>query len=114
MARGATAPPLAASAASLLGASAVVLVYPLLVRGRGLRAKLQTALPAFAAAGVTLGLAYASLVEAFDHGRVSVVAPLNATQSVWAVFLAAILIGRASASAVGPCFRARSCWSAAR
>ena len=94
VARGATAPPLAASAASLLGASAVVLVYLLIVRGRGLRAKLQTALPAFAAAGVTLGLAYASLVEAFDHGRVSVVAPLNATQSVWAVFLAAILIGR--------------------
>ncbi len=94
VARGATAPPLAASAASLLGASAVVLVYLLIVRGRGLPAKLQAALPAFAAAGVTLGLAYASLVEAFDHGRVSVVAPLNATQSVWAVFLAAILIGR--------------------
>ena len=94
VARGADAPPLAASAASLLGASAVVLLYLLVVRPRGLPAKLHAALPAFAAAGVTLGLAYAGLVEAFDHGRVSVVAPLNATQSLWAVLLAAVLIGR--------------------
>ncbi len=41
-----------------------------------------------------LGIAYASLVEAFDHGRVSVVAPLNATQSLWAVLLAAVLVGK--------------------
>ena len=40
-----------------------------------------------------LGVAYASLVEAFDRGRVSVVAPLNATQSLWAVVLAAVVIG---------------------
>ncbi len=92
-ARGSDAPPLAASAASLLGASVVVLLYLLVVRRRGLRSKLRTALPAFAAAGVLLGLAYASLVEAFAHGRVSVVAPLNAMQSLWAVLLAAVLIG---------------------
>jgi drug/metabolite transporter (DMT)-like permease len=94
VARDANAPPLAASAASLLAASAVVLLYLLVVRRRGLPAKLRAALPAFGAAGVTLGLAYASLVEAFRHGRVSVVAPLNATQSLWAVLLAAVLIGR--------------------
>lgn len=93
-ARGTTTPPLAASAASLLGAAAVVLFYLLIVRRRGLRAKLGKALPAFAAAGVMLGFAYASLVEAFDHGRVSIVAPLNATQSLWAVLLAAVLVGR--------------------
>jgi drug/metabolite transporter (DMT)-like permease len=93
-ARGADAPPLAASAVSLLAASTVVLLYLLVVRRRGLPAKLRTALPAFAAAGVVLGFAYASLVEGFDHGRVSVVAPLNATQSLWAVLLAALLIGR--------------------
>lgn len=92
--RDADAPPLAASAASLLAASAVVLLYLLVVRRRGLPAKLRAALPAFGAAGVTLGLAYASLVEAFDHGRVSVVAPLNATQSLWAVLLAAVLVGK--------------------
>lgn len=93
-ARASDAPPLAASAVSLLGASLVVLAYLLIARRRGLPAKLQTALPAFAAAGVMLGLAYAALVEGFAHGRVSVVAPLNATQSLWAVVLAAVLIGR--------------------
>jgi drug/metabolite transporter (DMT)-like permease len=92
--RDANAPALTASAVSLLGAATIVLLYLLLLRRNGLRGKLRTALPAFAAAGVTLGLAYASLVEAFDHGRVSVVAPLNATQSLWAVLLAAVLVGK--------------------
>src|SRR5262249_4361536 len=34
---------------------------------------------------------------AFDRGRVSIVAPLNATQSLWAVVFAAVLIGRGEA-----------------
>ena len=93
-AKAADTPPLAASAASLLGATTVVLLYLLIARRRGLKTKLRSALPAFATAGVVLGLAYASLVEGFDHGRVSVVAPLNATQSLWAVVLAAVLIGK--------------------
>ncbi len=93
-ARDAHPPALTASAASLLAAAAVVGLYLLIFRRRGLPGKLRAALPAFAAAGITLGLAYASLVEAFDHGRVSIVAPLNATQSLWAVILAAVLIGR--------------------
>ena len=41
--------------------------------------------PAFAPAGVALGLAYASIVAALDRGPVTVVAPLNATQSLWGV-----------------------------
>lgn len=93
VARDADVPPLAASAASLLGASMVVLLYLLVARRRGLSAKLRAAFPAFAVAGVTLGLAYACLVVAFDRGRVSIVAPLNATQSLWAVIFAAVLIG---------------------
>ena len=36
-------------------------------------------------------------VEAFDRGRVTVVAPLNATQSLWAVLLAALVLGRSEA-----------------
>lgn len=93
-ARDAHPPALAASAASLLAAASAVLLYLVLVRRRGLVRKLRVALPRFAAAGLTLGLAYASLVEAFDRGRVSVVAPLNATQSLWAVALAWALIGK--------------------
>lgn len=94
VARDANPPALAASAASLLAAAAIALLYLLLVRRAGLPGKLRSALPAFAAAGITLGLGYASLVEAFGHGRVSVVAPLNATQSLWAVLLAAVLVGK--------------------
>ncbi len=93
-AKDADVPPLAASAASLLGASAVVLLYLLVVRRRSVRARLRASLIALTPAGVVLGLAYASLVEGFHHGRVSVVAPLNATQSLWAVLLAALLIGK--------------------
>ncbi|MGZ8688358.1 MAG: EamA family transporter, partial [Gaiellaceae bacterium] len=62
VARDANAPALAASAVSLLAASTIVLVSLLLLRRQGLPGKLRTALPAFAAAGITLGLAYASLV----------------------------------------------------
>ena len=90
-------PPLVASATALLGAATVVLVYLLIVRRNSLVFRLRVAVPAFAAAGVTLALAYASLLAAFDRGRVSIVAPLNATQSLWAVVLAAVLIGRSEA-----------------
>jgi uncharacterized membrane protein len=68
----------------------------LLRRREALHPYLRAALPAFAFAGVILGLAYSSLLEAFDRGRVSIVAPLNATQSLWAVFFAALLVGRHS------------------
>jgi drug/metabolite transporter (DMT)-like permease len=89
-------PALAASTAALLGSFLVVLAWVLIRRRASFREHLRAALPAFAFAGVLLGFAYASLLEAFDRGRVSIVAPLNATQSLWAVFFAALLIGRHS------------------
>jgi S-adenosylmethionine uptake transporter len=94
-------PPLVATTAALLGSFLVVLAYVLLRRRGMLRARMQASLPAFAFAGVLLGVAYASLLEAFDRGRVSIVAPLNATQSLWAVLFAALLIGRHS-ERIGP------------
>jgi drug/metabolite transporter (DMT)-like permease len=45
-------------------------------------------------------LAYIALLLAFSRGDVTVVAPLNATQSLWGVLLAAALLGRVEA--VGP------------
>lgn len=90
-------PPLAATAASLLAACLVVLLYLLLLRRRQLACRLREALPAFAGAGLLLGLAYSALLEAFDRGPVGVVAPLNATQSLWGVVLAALVVGRAEA-----------------
>ncbi len=99
-ARDAHPPALVAAAVSLLAAFAVILAYLVVVRREALRSRLRPALPAFTAAGVALGLAYASLLEAFDRGRVSIVAPLNATQSLWAVLFSALLIGR-RAEAIG-------------
>ena len=88
-------PALAAAAVSLLGALAVIAAYLLLVRRDRLRSGLRLAARAFWPAGVTLGLAYMSLIVAFDRGRVGVVAPLNATQSLWAIAFAAALLGAA-------------------
>ena len=94
-------PALAASTAALAGSFLVVLAWVLLRRRASFHHHLRAALPAFALAGVILGLAYSCLLEAFDRGRVSIVAPLNATQSLWAVFFAALLIGR-HAERIGP------------
>jgi drug/metabolite transporter (DMT)-like permease len=93
-ARGTHPPALIAATVSLLAAFAVILAYLLVARREALRSQLRAAIPAFAAAGVALGLAYDSLLEALDRGRVSVVAPLNATQSLWAVLFSALVIGR--------------------
>jgi drug/metabolite transporter (DMT)-like permease len=93
-ARDAHPPPWLAATVSLAAAAVVIAAYLLVFRRRNLRARLVAAAPAFAPAGVALGLAYGCLLEAFDHGRVSVVAPLNATQSLWAVLLAAIFLAR--------------------
>jgi drug/metabolite transporter (DMT)-like permease len=87
-------PPLVEATASLLAAAALILVYVVLTRRDRLRTRLATALPAFAPAGLALALAYCTLLAAFDQGRVSIVSPLSATGSLWAVVLAAVVIGR--------------------
>jgi drug/metabolite transporter (DMT)-like permease len=95
-ARGTHPPPLVAAALSLLAATLTIAGY-LAVRDRAsLQARLRSALPAFTPAGVVLGIAYDCLLGAFDRGRVSIVAPLNATQSLWAVVFSALLYGRAA------------------
>ena len=73
----------------------------MLVARPGAARTLGPAVKGFAPAGLVLGAAYACLLIAFDHGRVSVVAPLNATQSLWAVVFAAALIGTKH-EAIGP------------
>jgi drug/metabolite transporter (DMT)-like permease len=88
-------PPLVAATVSLLAATVFVLAY-LLVTRADVRGELRPATAAFAPAGVALAAAYGLLFEAFDRGRVSIVAPLNATQSLWAVALSALLLGRAT------------------
>jgi drug/metabolite transporter (DMT)-like permease len=90
-------PPLVAAATSLLGAATLLAVYLILVKRRGLPGKLRAAVRPFAPAGVALTGGYVCLLEAFSHGRVSVVAPLNATQSLWAVAFSALALGKAEA-----------------
>ena len=76
----------AGAAATLFGGS---LVLTLLAR----RSRWRRA-PAFVPAGVCFGLSYVLLFEAYFRGRVTVVSPLVATESLWGVALSALLIGR--------------------
>jgi drug/metabolite transporter (DMT)-like permease len=87
-------PPLVATDVSLAAATLFMLAYVLFVRRDRIRTGLRPAFVAFAPAGVGLALAYDCLLEAFDRGRVSIVAPLNATQSLWAVLLSSLVYGR--------------------
>jgi drug/metabolite transporter (DMT)-like permease len=84
--------PLVAAAASLAAASALTLTVAL---ARGHRREIGRSFRPFMAPGLSLGLAYTCLLVAFDRGRVTVVAPLNATQSLFAVAIAAIVFRRA-------------------
>jgi drug/metabolite transporter (DMT)-like permease len=76
----------AGAAATLFGGS---LVLGVIAR----RAPWHRALP-FVPAGLCFGLSYVFLFEAYYRGRVTVVSPLVATESLWGVGLSALLIGR--------------------
>ncbi len=82
--------PLGAAAASLLGATLATGMFVLVAR-RGAYSQLRLAARSFLPAGLLLALAYAALVAGFDRGSVGIVAPLNATQSLWGVVFAALL-----------------------
>ena len=75
-----------AAAATLLGGAVVLTVAAL---GRSWRRPLP-----FVPVGICFGLSYVLLFEAYYRGRVSVVSPLVATESLWGVGLSALLIGR--------------------
>jgi drug/metabolite transporter (DMT)-like permease len=76
----------------------MLLLYLVAARRRAaVGARVRAAAGPFVLPGVCLGLAYASLLLAFSRGPVTVVAPLNATQSLWAVAFAAAFLGRSEA-----------------
>jgi drug/metabolite transporter (DMT)-like permease len=79
-----------AAAVSLGAATLLMVALYARVPRRGLREEL----PAVLASGALLGVAYSFLLEALDRGRVTVVAPLYATESLWAVVFAALLLRR--------------------
>ena len=92
------ADPVLAATVSLGAASLALLAYLTATRrSRPVGARVRAAVPAFVPAAVCLGLAYTALLLAFSRGDVTVVAPLNATQSLWGVLFAAAVLGRAEA-----------------
>jgi uncharacterized membrane protein len=77
--------PLSAAAATMLAGT---LVAALSTRRRPSRTELRGMFPA----GLCFGLSYVCLFEAYFHGRVSIVSPLVATESLWGVGLSALLL----------------------
>jgi drug/metabolite transporter (DMT)-like permease len=83
-----TVPPAVAATATLVSGALVVAV----VLGRRVeRWSLRDALP-FLGVGVVFGLSYVSLFEAYYRGRVTVVSPLVATESLFGVLLTLLLL----------------------
>jgi drug/metabolite transporter (DMT)-like permease len=91
--------PGAVAAACSLAAASVVIAALVLARAGGL-ARARAAARPFLLSGLIYGTAYACLLTAFDHGRVTVVAPLYATESLWAVAISAVVLRRAEAIGV--------------
>ena len=79
------ATPGVAAAATLLAGTVVAALWTR-------RAPTTLELRRLAPAGVLFGLSYVLLFEAYFHGRVTVVSPLVATESLWGVGLSALLI----------------------
>lgn len=89
LSEGTSVPPGVAAAAALLG-GAVVVVAVLAPRLERVP-RLREAAP-FLVVGVLLGLSYVTLFEAYYGGRVTVVSPLVATESLWSVALSLLLL----------------------
>jgi drug/metabolite transporter (DMT)-like permease len=85
---------LIAAPVSLLAGLATIVAYLLVTRGRGWSRSYGLQLRLFAPAGAFFGVSYAALFEAYYRGRVSVVAPLVATESLWGVAFSALLLRR--------------------
>ena len=79
---------------TLLAGAGTIAVYLVATRGRAWAAGGGDALRAFLPSGLLFGLSYSALFEAFYRGRVTVVAPLVATESLWGVLFAALLLQR--------------------
>jgi drug/metabolite transporter (DMT)-like permease len=83
--------PALAAAATLASGGACVAAYVLALR----RGRVDVGrLPLFLPAGICFGLSYVCLFEAYYRGRVTVVSPLVATESLWGVGLSALLLRR--------------------
>ena len=83
---------LAQATAIMLGASIVLLAN--LVRRPSALPRLRVAFAPFSISAIVTAVAQATLFEALDRARVTVVAPLVGTGVLWTVVFAAIFLGR--------------------
>jgi drug/metabolite transporter (DMT)-like permease len=89
-ARGSDVPGFVAATASLVSATLVIL---LVVASRpDARNRIARATRPFVPSGLVYGISYACLYSAFDRGRVTVVAPLVATESLFAVLISIVVL----------------------
>jgi drug/metabolite transporter (DMT)-like permease len=79
---------------TLLAGAATIALYLVVTRGRSWGRGFRRAVRVFLPAGLLFGVSYAALFEAYYRGRVTVVAPLVATESLWGVLFAALLLRR--------------------
>ena len=86
--------PAVACSTTLLVGTLVLAAFVAVERRKRPARELARAARAFVLAGVLLGASYAALFEAYYRGRVTVVSPLVATESLWGVSLSALVIGR--------------------
>lgn len=89
-----TVDPQLAATATIVSGTAMMAAYVLVLRGRRMAADVRRAFRPFFLPGVLWGLSYAAIFEAFYRGRVSVVSPLVATEALFGVLLAALIVGR--------------------
>jgi drug/metabolite transporter (DMT)-like permease len=87
-------PPFVAAAATFLGGALVMTLYLLATRRRRAARGAGRSLAVFLPASLAFGLSYACLFQAYYRGRVTVVSPLVATESLWGVLLAALVLRR--------------------
>jgi drug/metabolite transporter (DMT)-like permease len=84
-----------AAGATIVSGGVLIAFYLIARRGpRGPVRGLAPAFAAFAPSGIVWGLSYVFLFEAFARGRVSIVSPLVAIESLVGVVLAAFVLGR--------------------
>jgi drug/metabolite transporter (DMT)-like permease len=91
-ARGSSVPGFVAATASLVSATVVILLVVL--SKPDARERIRFAVGPFVPSGLVYGISYACLYSAFDRGRVTIVAPLVATESLFAVLISIVLLRR--------------------
>ena len=91
-ARGNEVPGFVAASASL--ASATLVIAAVVALRPSAVPRVRRAFRPFVLSGLVYGVSYACLYSAFDRGRVTVVAPLVATESLWAVLISIVVLRR--------------------